>query len=211
MTLDHEENTTRNTQILSVNRKKGRSEIAPVNHARATGGDAGISKNKKADPTQEELKRVLKYDCKTGVFTWRVNGGKAIKGNVAGSPGRGYIHIGVGGKRYRAHRLAWIYVHGRPPAGDIDHKNGCCSDNRLCNLRVCQPGCKKHNQQNQRRPHKGNKSGFLGVSFSRETNNWRAFIHYDGKLRNLGGFSTPEKAHQKYLEAKRNHHFFCTI
>ena len=36
---------------------------------------------------------------------------------------------------YYAHRLAWVWVHGRHPCGEIDHSNRNRADNRIANLR----------------------------------------------------------------------------
>ena len=57
--------------------------------------------------TQERLKELLNYCSETGLFT------KAESGELVGvDNGRGYITIFVSGASYRAHRLAWLYVHG---------------------------------------------------------------------------------------------------
>jgi len=45
--------------------------------------------------------------------------------------------IGLLGKRYYAHRLAWLYVYGVWPDGDTDHINRNKHDNRIANLRSC--------------------------------------------------------------------------
>jgi len=60
------------------------------------------------------------------------------------------------------------------------------------------------NNQNQHRPHRGNKSGFLGVSPNR--NGWAASIVVDGVKTHLGTFDKPEVAHEAYLIAKRRMH-----
>lgn len=87
--------------------------------------------------TQQELRSLLDYDPETGIFLWRVSRpprGKA--GGVAGyDNGSGYIKISIGGKRYFAHRLAFIWMTGRAPA-EVDHANGCGTDNRWRNLRA---------------------------------------------------------------------------
>jgi hypothetical protein len=56
---------------------------------------------------------------------------------------------------------------------------------------------------------KANKVGLLGVSAHQ--GKWRAQIMVNGKRIRASGFDTPELAHQKYLELKREHHLTCTI
>lgn len=159
--------------------------------------------------TAEQLKTTLDYDAETGVFTWRIRPSKAVKaGDVAGCVEKriGYITIGITGRIYKAHRLAWLYTHGEWPRGLIDHINGNKADNRICNLRdVFADG----NSQNVRKPNVRNKSGFMGVIWFQ--NKWRASMSVNGKSKWLGDYSTPEEAHQVYLEAKRKYHAACTI
>lgn len=85
--------------------------------------------------TQKELKKKLKYNPRTGIFTWITN--DRFKGKKAGTLliSKGYIVICINGKRYYAHRLAWLYVTGKWPKEVIDHKNLKRNDNRFKNLR----------------------------------------------------------------------------
>lgn len=87
--------------------------------------------------TQAELQEYLHYDTDTGIFTWiKKPNNKILKGSRAGSLNKaGYRNIDLLGKKYVAHRLAWLYVHGNFPDGIIDHINHERDDNRLCNLR----------------------------------------------------------------------------
>ena len=159
--------------------------------------------------TADELKHVLSYNPETGVFVWLIRPSKAVKaGMVAGCIEKriGYSTIGIKGKIYKAHRLAWLYVHGEWPTGLIDHINGQKADNRIANLRVV---LADGNSQNVRKPNRRNKSGFMGVIFFQ--NKWRATMSYKGKTKWLGDYATPEEAHQVYLEAKRRYHAACTI
>lgn len=86
--------------------------------------------------TQEELKEYLHYDPLTGDFNWTI-GKRGLKVNSkAGSMNdQGYVIIRINNIRYRAHRLAWLYVYGHFPINEIDHINGVRSDNRIENLR----------------------------------------------------------------------------
>lgn len=159
--------------------------------------------------TVEQLKDTLDYDADTGVFVWKIRPSKAVMaGDVAGCVEKriGYITIGIAGRVYKAHRLAWLYVYGSWPKGLIDHINGNKADNRIDNLRdVFADG----NSQNVRKPNRRNKSGFMGVIWYQ--NKWRASMSVNGKSKWLGDYSTPEEAHQVYLEAKRKYHAACTI
>lgn len=85
----------------------------------------------------ESLREVLDYCPDSGEFTWKVYRGRCAKvGSKAGTlKPTGYVAIILFGKWYGAHRLAWLHVHGAWPNGDIDHINGCPSDNRIANLR----------------------------------------------------------------------------
>ena len=75
--------------------------------------------------TQERLKEVLDYSPTTGRFRWRVRQGNMSPGCEAGTSScSGYRAIRVDGLQHLAHRLAWLYVHGKHPAGEIDHRNG---------------------------------------------------------------------------------------
>lgn len=150
--------------------------------------------------TQARLKEVLKYDRKTGVFTWRVRTTNRVHvGDVAGSPEGKYLAIKVDGRRYRAHRLAWLYVRGAWPKADIDHRNGRHRDNRISNLR---DASRSLNMLNAKRAHCDSKSGLLGVVKYRAR--WKSELMVGGKKRHLGVFSTPEEAHRAYLKARRH-------
>lgn len=154
--------------------------------------------------TREELKRCLSYDPETGVFTWAFRARNSIKiGDVAGSMSRsGYQYIGINGKRYLAHRLAWLYVQGVWPENDVDHINRIKTDNRIANLR---DATKSQNLGNSKTSRK-NTSGVKGVCWHRHIRKWQATIHMHGKNRHLGYFATREAAAEAYRAAAENHH-----
>lgn len=112
----------------------------------------------------DRLRQLLDYDPAIGHFTWKINGkgGGQVAGKRAGSIDKqaGYEQVGIDGKLYRSHRLAWLYVHGEWPSGQIDHINGIRSDNRLANLRAVS---NQVNGQNRHAANKNNGRKLLGV------------------------------------------------
>ena len=158
--------------------------------------------------TPERLRELLHYDLETGAFVWLVNTKRACAGSVAGCQNRhGYLRICIDGRSYQAHRLAWLYVYGAWPTDQIDHRNGVCDDNRLCNLREATAA---ENMQN-RRLNKDNTSGFMGVSWDKTNKTWLARIRINSKKLDLGRFSTPEAAHEAYVAAKARLHTFQPV
>ena len=97
--------------------------------------------------TQEELKELLHYDPDTGVFTWKKGRqGRIKKGGIAGNEDQsGYCKIVVKGKRYGAHRLAFLYMEGYFPEHQVDHINRDRGDNRWVNLREATHTCNMRN------------------------------------------------------------------
>lgn len=149
----------------------------------------------------ERLRERLHYDPATGAFTWRVAGrGKRKAGDPAGSlHQQGYIHIKLDRHSYKAHHLAWLYVHGEWPKRDLDHKDTIRHHNWIDNLREATDSQNCANASLSSR----NSSGFKGVSFDRKRNCWSAWIRKDRRGIFLGRFDTPEEAHAAYCEAAK--------
>lgn len=152
----------------------------------------------------ESLKSLLHYDPGTGIFTWRKSIGPKKKGAVAGLVnGEGYHCIGLAGKKYLAHRLAWLYVYGEEPEGQIDHINHLRADNRISNLRdISDTG----NRRNQTRS-KHNTSGYVGVSFNNTSKLWMAAIGVSGKSISLGSFKNKQDAINARKAAEKKYGF----
>ena len=148
--------------------------------------------------TQKELKEILSYSRKSGVFIWKVPKAKRIKINdVAGCKNKkGYITIRIDRKIYFAHRLAWLYVYGEMPTEHIDHINHIKDDNRILNLRAVTCGENNKNVPMQ----KNNTSGAMGVNWHKMTKRWQAFIAIDGKQKHLGLFANFSDA----VDARKN-------
>lgn len=158
--------------------------------------------------TAKRLRELLSYDPETGGFTrlvrmGRCPAGETVFGAVARSGDGRISHrvIGAGGKNYLAHRLAWLYVHGKWPDAIIDHKNGDPLDNRLCNLREATPSQNSWNM----RLHSRSSSGLKGAyKHSLQPGKWIAIICKNRKQKNLGTFDTKEAAHAAYCAAARD-------
>lgn len=160
--------------------------------------------------TLDRLKEVLSYDETSGLFTWiKPLSKKTIIGTVAKSSTHKYVQIQIDKIQYFGHRLAWFYVFGEWPKFQIDHINGIRSDNRIVNLRDVEGYV---NQQNQRRPQSDNKtSKYIGVSFHKCTNKWRAIITTNNKQMEIGRFDSEIEAYNAYVLKKRQVHIGCTL
>ena len=132
--------------------------------------------------TQERLKELLYYNPDTGLFTWRVDRRRCRADGGAGSINNGYVYIGVDGKKYYAHRLAFLYIDGAFPPGIVDHINRDRVDNRFNNLRYADHTLNGANR------HDNNK--FVGVCWNRRDNRWAARVKVNNHLKPLGTFVT---------------------
>ena len=127
------------------------------------------------DITQDRLLSLLTYNPDTGKFTWRAKYGVRSVGFVSGPEGKEYLRIGIDGKYYQAHLLAWLYMTGEfPPDGiEVDHKDRNGLNNRWDNLRLATYS------QNARNSTARNKSGVKGV-YPTPSGKYQAIIYING-------------------------------
>ena len=154
--------------------------------------------------TQARLKELLHYDEDTGVFIWLIATGRRVKvGVVAGSFDKTvcYISIKVDCKKYKAHRLAFLYMEGKIPEV-VDHRDGDRTNNSFINLRAA-TGSGNQTNANAR---SDNTSGVKGVCWDTASGKWLVRLGIDGKCKNLGYFSTIEEATKVVREARELHH-----
>lgn len=137
------------------------------------------------------LRGLFSYDPDTGEFTRLkpCRGPSLPDGRVGSNDLYGYKTTRIKWKSYKLHRLAWLYMTGEWPAGDVDHINGRRSDNRFANLRDVP---RKTNLENQRR---GNgETGLLGAYYDKRKGSYYARISQNDKSIHLGTFATAEAA-----------------
>ncbi|MBR2268296.1 HNH endonuclease [Sphingobium sp.] len=148
--------------------------------------------------SQLRLKEVLHYNPATGAFTWIAKASKkTVIGSLAGcQTGAGYIVIGIDGRIYYAHQLAYLYMTGSW-VERVDHRDCDGFNNRWTNLR---PATSQQNALNARRA-SSNTSGFKGVSWHKAAGKWAAHIILHGRKRHLGLFINPADAHAAYISA----------
>lgn len=139
--------------------------------------------------TQDRLKQLLDYNPDTGGFRWKVTKGRAKAGAWAGATDAyGYCVIRVDGVLYKAHRLAWLYAHGKWPEGLLDHINRVPGDNRLRNLREVTQSENMHNAA------RSTKSGVPGVRWRAERSRWVAQIRVGYRQHVIGSFACKDEA-----------------
>jgi hypothetical protein len=165
----------------------------------------------KKELTQGRLKELLYYCPETGKWS-RL---KSVRGASIRKPigsrlsSKGYLRIGVDGKVYYAHRLAFFYINGYWPE-TIDHKNHNKTDNRLAEIREA---THSQNQCNRRRQN-NNKSGYVGVFFVRtcKSKPWKAYVDVENRRKYLGYFETAGEANlARICEMKILHGEFAMV
>lgn len=152
--------------------------------------------------TAQHLRRFLTYDPATGAFRWRVRLGRGAPGCIAGAQHHsGYVQIGIHGRLYFAHQLAWLYVKGAWPSRELDHRNRVRHDNRWENLR---PATRKQNGENTTL-RRDNSSGIKGVYWVQRVGLWTASITHHGTPIYLGHFRSKAAAGEARRAAEKRY------
>lgn len=146
----------------------------------------------------EIIKSNLQYNPDTGVFNWRVpKQGRRKEVGYTDKGMWGYVQVRIEGKKYLAHRLAWLLYYGEFPDGILDHINGDKTDNRICNLRIAslsENQCNRHVQTN-------NTSTKVKGVRTLPNGRFSASITKDNKTYYLGSFDTITEAAESYEQA----------
>lgn len=140
--------------------------------------------------TQEYLKSILDYNPQTGDFYWKQYRSGIKADFKAGCSNGRHIVICINRKLYLAHLLVWLYIYGKFPEKQIEHKNRIGDDNRIFNLR------ESTQSQNNANRVAYCKSGFKGVYKHRKR--WQVKITKDGISYNIGSFKSIKDAAETY-------------
>lgn len=153
--------------------------------------------------TAARLREVLHYCPETGKWTWlRSLSWRKPEGSEAGDPtSHGYIRIGIDGMRYRAHRLAWLYMTGEWPTDRVDHRDTDPANNRWHNLRIATNAQNGANAKISRR----NTSGVKGVHWASREAKWVATLCVRGRTVCLGYYDDLADAAEAYRLGAAEH------
>lgn len=167
--------------------------------------------------TPKFLRQLFIYDPEIGSLRWRrrplehfadnrsfATWNKRFAGKEAGGlSGPGYFAVSIYGRPILKHRIIWAYVYGCWPVRQIDHINGCKTDNSISNLREVSHS---QNGKNAKRP-SHNTSGFVGVGYHAKTKKWRSYIKVNQKNLHLGLFSQKADAIEARINAEVHYGF----
>ena len=151
-------------------------------------------------PTLHELQKFYSYDPETGHICRHAKPkfSRAKLGVVDGKSQEGYIIVCHGNEKFKAHRMAFLFINGQWPITEIDHVDGVRHNNKWKNLRLA---TRMQNRQNSRTP-KNNTSGHRGVSRYRQF--WKVQAQINGKKHFIGHFldlSEAVAAHEDFIKA----------
>ena len=159
----------------------------------------------------EQLRETVHYDPDTGRFTWRVRPSRWSPihiGDVAGKlNSEGYIELQIARRRYKAHRLAWLWMTGALPTHELDHKNRDRADNRWQNLREATPSQNRQNKCVAKRSF----TGVKGVHLHRSRpgmgqTHWVAQARANGVCRRVRCYGFLDEAAEIYANLAKELH-----
>lgn len=162
--------------------------------------------------TYERASELLSYDPEEGTLVWKIRRGCRAAGKRAGNVWTGPSgyqrrYVRIDGQVYMEHRVAWLLHHRVWPPCHVDHLDHDATNNRIANLRLA-PNNQADNQTHLKL-RSNNSSGYTGVSWSKASGKWQAYINVKGSYTHLGLFPTIEEAAAAYAEAKRKYHPFA--
>lgn len=127
----------------------------------------------------EILSKVRYDESSPTMLRWICKGRNIQEGAVAGSKhSAGYYEVRINTELYLVHRVVWV-IHGNTLDSNmvIDHIDGDRKNNKISNLRQISNLHNSHNSSVK----SNNKTGYVGVSFSKSRNRYVACCQIDHK------------------------------
>jgi len=177
--------------------------------------------------TPKILRELLDYNPDTGDLVWKTrdpkwftateyrtaqgcaNNWNARRAGTAAFTcvgNHGYREGRIFGQSFLAHRVVYAIVEGVWPTYQVDHVDGCRTNNRWCNLRPCTRA------ENARNGTPYGSSGFLGVHKASHPGSYTARVHANGVSHYVGGGRNPESlARLRDKKAKELHGVFARL
>lgn len=146
----------------------------------------------------QTLRDNMILNVETGHVYWtKSKSGRDLSKPIGHIDNDGYLRVIFDGIRYRLHRLVWVLHTGEHIADgfQVDHVNGCRTDNRILNLRVVQSRTNNTNRVSHRN------GRLVGAHFHKASGRWTSSIRVDGKPKSLGYFDSEIAAHIAYVAA----------
>lgn len=140
----------------------------------------------------EYIKQNYRYDPHTGLLWIKLSKYSRVVGRSKSNSK--HLQVGILGKMYSVHRIAWLLSYDSFPSCEIDHIDRNPTNNKLTNLREASHQENKFN----RTKYSTNTSGFKGVVWVKDKKKWRAGICLNSKFIFIGYFSSPEEASKAY-------------
>lgn len=156
--------------------------------------------------TADKVRNLFDYDPVSGLLAWKISPSNRVRlGDPVGTvDSKGYGQVQIDCRKYRTHRIIWLWMTGNFPSNQIDHKNRQRMDNRWENLRDVS---RQENSRNLSLSRK-NKSGIIGVYWRNSNQKWHAQITVSRKNISLGFFSNIQDAAEARKIAETKYGFY---
>ena len=150
--------------------------------------------------TFEQFGDLIKgYDDKGNCFMIDAEDLERVKEHYWSLDRKDYWHTQIWEDGISHYQSLHRFLIGPPEDKVVDHIDRNKNNNSKKNLRICK---QKENSRNVSLGSK-NTSGFLGVSWNKNNNNWNAYIKLNGKRKHLGAFGLKEDAIKARLRAEK--------
>ncbi len=159
-----------------------------------------VSNKKPGQSTLDFFVRNLAINNKSpSGLTWVNHPNKSSRTVFVGKPSgcigtHGYYATRVMGTTYLNHRIVYFLFHEVWPSGDIDHIDGCRTNNDITNLRDV---TRAENIQNKLA---------RGYWLHKKSGKYQVQIRTNGKAKYIGIFDSEEEARQAYISWKKKLH-----